>query len=198
MAVQADDYALEVGLDVSEEGLLDLVERPGKYRLDVLDSEGAFLHLSCWVLLKAAGGRYPAPQSALEAVNVDLMRTFSESMQAWSASNTQIAGALARSAGGGVGGGKRPIPGLDDVDDPESIRELLNNAIRASREAGGESEAAAESLEETTRKAKAVKVWINEAFEVFSQNGPKALPLIQAFGAWLKTNKPGLPPVSGA
>ena len=196
MAVQADDYALEVGLDVSEEGLLDLVERPGKYRLDVLDSEGAFLHLSCWVLLKAAGGRYPAPQSALEAVNVDLMRTFSESMQAWSASNTQIAGALARSAGGGTGGAKRPIPGLDDADDPESIRELLNNAIRASREGTAEPEVT--TPEDTARKAQAAKVWLTTIVDVLSESGPKALPMLQTLGAWLKSNKPGLPPVSGA
>ena len=197
MAVQADDYALEVGLDVSEEGLLDLVERPGKYRLDVLDSEGAFLHLSCWVLLKAAGGRYPAPQSAIEAVNVDLMRTFSESMQAWSASNTQIAGALARSAGGSIGGGKRAaLPGFDDADDPESIRELLNNAIRASREGTAEPEVT--TPEDTARKAQAAKVWLTTIVDVLSESGPKALPMLQTLGAWLKTNKPGLPPVSGA
>jgi hypothetical protein len=91
---------LEVKVEMNEAQLLELVERPGRYRLDPVDSNGEPVAVKpCWVTLKgeaATNGEMPRPANATEWALVQMAQANCELVRITGEAHAEVLKASAR------------------------------------------------------------------------------------------------------
>lgn len=193
---------LEIQLETTEERFRELIEEHpeggvGSYRLDVADTDGRPLGVSCWFKLKVEkeGKRGPAPRTALESAVIDILQQNRETLKVLAESNRELARANAY-ATAGRRGSPAPIPPLDE-ESPSAIKQFLAEALDRLPPSGDGEEEKELSAEDHIKRAQVVKAYGEAVFALFTpENAGKAMQLIQ----FLKSTfgKAALPPNGAA